>query len=92
MQVPYILMNSLAYFFCPAFYTGNRLVISWLKYGKPVLFYVGETYSTPLSSVVDRHRFGADPDPTFHFDADTGPDPDPTPKLYSTWKIRFFYF
>ncbi len=32
------------------------------------------------SVVVDRHRFGADPDadpdPTFHFDA--GPDPDPT--------------
>jgi hypothetical protein len=30
------------------------------------------------SSVVDRHRFYADPDPnpTFHFDAD--PDPNPT--------------
>jgi hypothetical protein len=29
-----------------------------------------------LSSVVDRQRFDADPDPTFRFDAD--PDPDPT--------------
>ncbi len=27
------------------------------------------------NSVVDRHRFDADPDPTFHIDAD--PDPDP---------------
>ncbi len=28
------------------------------------------------SSVLDRHRFDADPYPTFHYDAD--PDPDPT--------------
>ncbi len=28
------------------------------------------------TSVVDQHRFHADPDPTFHFD--TGPDPDPS--------------
>ncbi len=28
------------------------------------------------SSVVDRHRFYAYPDPTLHFDSD--PDPDPT--------------
>ncbi len=28
-------------------------------------------------SVVDRHRFEAHPDPTFHVDADPGPDPDP---------------
>ncbi len=26
-------------------------------------------------SVVDRHRFDADPDPIFHFDADPNPDP-----------------
>jgi hypothetical protein len=25
---------------------------------------------------VDRHRFDADPEPTFHFDADPDPDPD----------------
>jgi hypothetical protein len=31
---------------------------------------------------VDRHRFDADadPDPTFHFDADQNPDSDPTLK------------
>ncbi len=29
---------------------------------------------------VDRHRFHADPDPTFHFDAD--PDPDPPQVLH----------
>jgi hypothetical protein len=40
--------------------------------------------------VVDRHRFGADPDadpdPTFHFDADPDPDPesDPDPTLSFT--------
>jgi hypothetical protein len=31
---------------------------------------------------VNRHRFDADPEPTFHFDA----DPDPLPKLYLSWK------
>ncbi len=42
--------------------------------------------STPSSqspvSVVDRHHFAADadPDPTFHFDADHNPDSDPTLK------------
>jgi hypothetical protein len=30
-------------------------------------------------SVVDLHRFDADPDPTFRFHAD--PDPDPTPSF-----------
>ncbi len=30
---------------------------------------------------MDRRRFGANPAPTFHFDAD--PDPDPTFKLYT---------
>ncbi len=30
----------------------------------------------PLSSVVDLHRFAADPDPNFHVDADPDPDPD----------------
>jgi hypothetical protein len=33
-------------------------------------------YINILYSDVDRHRFDADPDPTFHFDAD--PDPDRT--------------
>jgi hypothetical protein len=28
-------------------------------------------------SVVDRHRFDADPDPPFHFGADPDLDPDP---------------
>jgi hypothetical protein len=30
----------------------------------------------PLGSVVDRHRFYADPDPDLHFDVDSYPDPD----------------
>jgi hypothetical protein len=32
-----------------------------------------------ISSVVDRKRFDADPNPTFRFDADQNPDPDPDP-------------
>jgi hypothetical protein len=31
-----------------------------------------------VNSVVDRRRFDADPDPTFHFDAIPDSDPDPT--------------
>ncbi len=31
-------------------------------------------------SVVDRHRFDADQDPTFHFDANQDPDPGQTLK------------
>jgi hypothetical protein len=36
-----------------------------------------------IRSVVDQHRFDADPfsDPTFHFDADPDPYPDPTPSF-----------
>jgi hypothetical protein len=52
---------------------------------------------------VDRHRFDADPDSTFHFDADPEPNPDwhqnnadPNPDLtqvYTSWKIgKKFYF
>ncbi len=54
------------------------------------------------TSVMDRHRFYADPDPnnTFHFDA--GPDPTfhfmpirietgSYPKFYTCWKIWLFY-
>jgi hypothetical protein len=33
------------------------------------------------ASVADGHRFDADPDPTFHFDADQYPDSDPTPSF-----------
>jgi hypothetical protein len=45
-----------------------------------------------ICSVVDRHRFDvdpdptfyfeADPDPTFHFDADPDPDTESTPELF----------
>jgi hypothetical protein len=38
-----------------------------------------------VNSVVDRHRLGADPDPTFHFDADLDLDPkqtQPDPTLH----------
>jgi hypothetical protein len=31
-----------------------------------------------VNSVVDRHRFDADHDPTFHFDDNPDSDPDPT--------------
>jgi hypothetical protein len=31
-----------------------------------------------VNSVVDRRRFDADPDPTFHIYADPDSDPDPT--------------
>jgi hypothetical protein len=46
-------------------------------------------YITLKSSVVDRHRFGADPDPdpTFHKDAD--PDPDPALSLIHAEKSDF---
>jgi hypothetical protein len=40
---------------------------------------VGNRAGVLFTSVVDPHRFDADPDPTFHFDADPEPDPDPTP-------------
>jgi hypothetical protein len=33
------------------------------------------------NSVLDRHRFDANPDPTFHFDPDLESDPDPTPSF-----------
>jgi hypothetical protein len=39
-----------------------------------------------LFIVVGRHRFDADPEPTFHFDADS--DLDPT----TTFNQNFFYF
>jgi hypothetical protein len=44
---------------------------------------------TDLSSVVDRHRVDAypNPDPTFQFDADT--DPDPTPDFTDVGKVSF---
>ncbi len=58
-------------------------------------------------SVVDRHRFDADPDPdpNFHVDASQGPDSDPdwhqnyavphanpTPSFTHVGKCDFFYF
>ncbi len=39
-------------------------------------------------SVVNGHRFDAEADPTFHFDAD--PDSDPESDPNTSWKIRFF--
>jgi hypothetical protein len=39
-------------------------------------------------SVVDGHRFDAEADPTFHFDAD--PDSDLESDPNTSWKIRFF--
>ncbi len=50
-------------------------------------------------SVVDRHRFYADPDPNFHVDVDPDPDPDwhqhdadpladPTPSFTHVGKIK----
>ena len=33
----------------------------------------------PAGSVADQHRFDANPDPTFCFDADPDPVPDPDP-------------
>jgi hypothetical protein len=41
-----------------------------------------------LFIVVGRHRFDADPEPTFHFDAD--PDLDPTPTFKHVEKSEFF--
>jgi hypothetical protein len=38
------------------------------------------------SSVVDRHRVDADPDPAFHFDG----DPDPTSSYTQVGKTEFF--
>jgi hypothetical protein len=39
---------------------------------------------------VDRHRFDADPDPTFHFDAD--PDPDPISNFSTQVENQKFVF
>jgi hypothetical protein len=39
---------------------------------------------------VDRHRFDAVPDRTFHFDADPDPDPDPTSIFTHIGKSEFF--
>jgi hypothetical protein len=35
------------------------------------------------------YRFGADPDPTLHFDADLDPDPDPNPHFTYVGKSEF---
>jgi hypothetical protein len=45
---------------------------------------------THLSSVVDRHRVDAEPnpDPTFQFDVDT--EPDPTPDFTDVGKAELF--
>jgi uncharacterized membrane protein len=42
----------------------------------------------PAINIVDRHRFDADPDPTFHFAA--YPDPDPTPSFTHVGISDFF--
>jgi hypothetical protein len=48
-----------------------------------------------LPSVVDRHRFVADPDPdsTSHLDANAvpGPGPDPYPSFYMLENLNFFF-
>ncbi len=36
------------------------------------------------------HRFDADPDPTFHFDAGPDLDPDPIPSIKHGGKSKFF--
>jgi hypothetical protein len=41
---------------------------------------------------VDRHHISADPDPTFHFNADPDLDPDPTPRFTHVGKSEFFNF
>jgi hypothetical protein len=44
---------------------------------------------------VDQYRFDADPDVTFHFDAnpapDLDPDPDPTRSLHTSESQNFFW-
>ena len=42
-------------------------------------------------SVADRHRFDADPDPTFYFDVDPNPDLAPDP-YYFVKDPRIFIF
>jgi hypothetical protein len=56
----------------------------------PVVFLPVFFSFTYLSSVVDRHRFDADPnpDPTFQFDAET--DPDPSPDFTDVGKAELF--
>ncbi len=64
--------------------------------------------SSPISSVVDRHRLYADPDSNFHVDADPDPDPDlvknyanphavPTPRftpvgIFQFCQLTIFFF
>jgi hypothetical protein len=40
-------------------------------------------------SVVDWHRFDADPEPTFHFDADIDPEPVPFQSLRMLKNLNF---
>jgi hypothetical protein len=42
-------------------------------------------FSDTAPSVVDRHRFDADPGPNFHVDADPDPDPDPDWHQYDAY-------
>ncbi len=42
-------------------------------------------------SVVDRHRFYADPDPNFHVDVDPDPDPDCHVHIEILWKKVYLY-
>ncbi len=46
-----------------------------------------------LTSVVNRHRIDANPDPTFHLDAEPDTDPDPTQSFTHVERSEeFFYF
>jgi hypothetical protein len=50
---------------------------------------IREGFIVPITSVVDRHRFDADPDPNFHYDADPDPDPDWHQNNAVTPKVKF---
>ncbi len=41
----------------------------------------------PNYSVVNQHRFDANPDPTFHFDVDPETDLDPSPSVTHVGKL-----
>jgi hypothetical protein len=58
------------------------------------VFFVRKKFVCRLSSlpasVGDRHRFDADPDLTFHLDAN--PDPNPSPSFIHVGKLNFLNF
>jgi hypothetical protein len=73
---------------------GRRVAHEEIKTRRPSQRFALSPFSSP--SAVDRHRFDADPDPTFPFNADPDPDSDPVPgsyhKFYNVRNLPVYIF